>query len=107
MAAAKDRHLREFFADLRDPRVTGRCDHDFMDIILIVVCATIGGADDFVSMAEFAQAKEDWFRDRLGLRLANGIPSHDTLNRVFAVIRTRAQFHEVLPRLGRVACPTG
>ena len=57
-----------------------------MDIILIVVCATIGGADDFVRAAAFAEAKEDWFRDRLGLKLGNGIPSHDTLNRVFAIL---------------------
>ena len=93
MAAAKDRHLREFFAGLRDPRVTGRCDHDLLDIVLIVVCGTIAGADDFVSIAGWAQAKEPWLRDRLGLRLANGIPSHDTLNRVFAVLNPR-QFHE-------------
>lgn len=93
MAAAKDRHLRDFFADLRDPRVTGRCGHDLLDIVLIVVCGTIAGADDFVSIAGWAQSKETWLRDRLGLRLANGIPSHDTLNRVFAVLNP-GQFHE-------------
>src|SRR5689334_12400791 len=38
-------------------------------------------------VSAFAKAKEDWFRDRLGLTLDNGIPSHDTLNRVFAAIR--------------------
>lgn len=80
------RPLADYFADLRDPRVALKCDHDFLDIVLIVVVATIGGADDFVSAAAFARAKEDWFRDRLGLQLLNGIPSHDTLNRVFAII---------------------
>lgn len=81
------RPLADYFADLRDPRVQLKCEHDFMDIILIVVCATVAGADDFVSAAAFAEAKKDWFRDRLGLQLDNGIPSHDTLNRVFAAIR--------------------
>jgi predicted transposase YbfD/YdcC len=80
------RPLADYFVELRDPRVQLKCMHNFMDIILIVVCATIGGADDFVSVAQFAKAKEDWFRDRLGLQLDNGIPSHDTLNRVFAII---------------------
>jgi predicted transposase YbfD/YdcC len=80
------RPLADYFAELRDPRVQLKCVHNFMDIILIVVCATIGGADDFVAIAAFAEAKEDWFRDRLGLKLTNGIPSHDTLNRVFAII---------------------
>jgi predicted transposase YbfD/YdcC len=80
------RSLADYFAELRDPRVQLKCDHEFMDIILIVVVATIGGADDFVSVTTFAKAKKDWFRDRLGLKLANGIPSHDTINRVFAII---------------------
>lgn len=81
------RPLADYFAELRDPRVRLKCEHEFLAIILIVVCATVAGADDFVAMAAFARAKEDWFRDRLGLALDNGIPSHDTLNRVFAAIR--------------------
>jgi len=84
--ATTPRPLADYFAELRDPRVQLKCVHNFMDIILIVVCATIGGADDFVSVAQFAKAKEEWFRDRLELQLDNGIPSHDTLNRVFAII---------------------
>jgi len=84
--ATTPRPLADYFAELRDPRVTLKCVHNFMDIILIVVVATIGGADDFVSVAQFAQAKKEWFRTRLGLQLDNGIPSHDTLNRVFAII---------------------
>jgi predicted transposase YbfD/YdcC len=85
--AAGPRPLAEYFADLRDPRIALKCQHDFTAIILIVVCATIAGADDVGSMATFAHAKRAWFRDRLGLNLDNGIPSHDTLNRVFAAIR--------------------
>ena len=99
--ATTPRPLADYFADLRDPRIRLKCRHDFMAIILIVVCATIAGADDFVGMAAFAKAKEDWFRDRLGLKLDNGIPSHDTLNRVFATIDPAA-VPAVLPRLGRV-----
>jgi len=90
---ATDRHLRDFFADLPDPRVTGRCTHDLTDIVLIVLCGTLSGADDFVSIAAFAEAKEGWLRDRLGLTLANGVPSHDTLTRVFAALRPDA-FHD-------------
>jgi len=89
--ASTPRPLADYFADLQDPRIQLKCDHDFMDIILIVICATIGGADDFVSVAAFARAKVDWFRDRLGLKLRNGVPSHDTLNRVFALLAP-AQF---------------
>ena len=85
--ATTPRPLADYFAELRDPRIALKCEHDFLSIILIVVCATLAGADDFVGMATFAKAKQHWFRDRLGLNLDNGIPSHDTLNRVFAAIR--------------------
>ena len=85
--STRPRPLAAYFADLPDPRVALKCQHDFMSILLIVVCATLAGADDFVGMTTFAEAKQSWFRDRLGLNLDNGIPSHDTLNRVFAAIR--------------------
>ena len=72
MSPATDRHPRDFFAELRDPRVTGRCDHELLDVVLIVVCGTIAGADDFVGIASWARSKEGWLRDRLGLRPPNG-----------------------------------
>ena len=84
--AGTPRSLADSFAELPDPRVQLKCLHNFMDIILIAIVATIAGADDFVGMADFAKAKKDWLRDRLGLKLEHGIPSHDTLNRVFAII---------------------
>lgn len=86
MASAKEWHLSEHFGDLRDPRVRGRSDHHLLDIVSIVLCGTIAGLDDFVAIADFAKAKETWLRERLGLKLPKGIPSHDTLNRVFALI---------------------
>jgi len=58
-----------------------------MAIILIVVRATLAGADDFVRLVAFATARRTWFRERLGLHMDNGIPSHDTLNRDFAAVR--------------------
>ncbi|WP_439622102.1 ISAs1 family transposase [Gemmata sp.] len=39
-----------------------------------------------MSVTPCARAKREWFRGRLGLQLGNGIPSRDTLNRVFAII---------------------
>src|ERR1043165_10224648 len=36
-------------------------------------------------MEEFGYAKQEWFRSFL--RLLNGIPSHDTFNRVFAALK--------------------
>lgn len=73
------------FADLSDPR--GHCNarlHSFHDILVISLCATICGAECFTDMEAFGQAKEEWFRQQLGLALPHGIPSHDTFARIFA-----------------------
>ena len=72
------------FCDLPDPRVARTQRHCLLDILVIALCALICGADDFVGIMRFGQAKEAWFQDRLGLSLPSGIPSHDTFGRVFA-----------------------
>ena len=75
------------FADLRDPRKNNQCDHQLIDILFIAVCAVICGADGFTDMEEFGIAKQDWLRQFLELK--NGIPSHDTFNRLFARLRPK------------------
>jgi predicted transposase YbfD/YdcC len=72
------------FADLEDPRQAGGRRHRLLDIVTIAVCATICGADNWVTIANFGQAKESWFRTFLALE--HGIPSHDTFRRVFALL---------------------
>lgn len=74
--------LSEHFGDLPDPRIDRTKLHKLLDIVLIAICAVICGADDWVEVAMFGEAKEAWFRTFLELK--NGIPSHDTFNRVFA-----------------------
>ena len=103
MVPAKEWHLHNLFGVLRDPRVGGRCAHDLLDVIVIVLCGTIAGLDDFVSIADYARSKEAWLKERLGLKLRNGIPSHDTLNRVFALIKP-AEFHECFLKWVALAC---
>ena len=85
------------FANLTDPRVEGRCRHRLRDVVLIVLAGVVAGADDFLVMADFAVARQDWLRDRLELSLTAGVPSHDTLNRVMALIKP-AELDECLAR---------
>jgi predicted transposase YbfD/YdcC len=72
------------FAALPDPRVQRTRRHQLLDILVIALCATICGADDFVAMSDWGRIKKDWLQQRLGLELKNGIPSHDTFGRMFA-----------------------
>lgn len=75
----------ESFSRLKDPRRLGHNQrHDFNDILVISILAAICGADNWVEMEEFAAAKQEWFETFLDLPC--GIPSHDTLARVFAAL---------------------
>ena len=73
--------IKDYFRRLRDPRRPGRKRHLLLDIIVITLCGTIAGCDDWQQIETFARARHDWLRKFL--RLPGGIPSHDTLERVF------------------------
>ena len=74
--------LRKRFAALEDPRVERTKLHQLLDIVTIATCAAICGADDWTEIELFGESKLEFFRSFLPL--PNGIPSHDTFNRVFA-----------------------
>lgn len=73
--------LFEELEGIRDPRIERTKVHPLINILVITLAAVVGGADDWVSIAEFGEAKREWFARFLDLR--NGIPSHDTFGRVF------------------------
>jgi predicted transposase YbfD/YdcC len=75
------------FAALPDPRVDRTKKHLLGDIIVIALAATIAGADSWEEVERFGRAKLGWLRTFLSL--PNGIPSHDTFNRVFARLDPR------------------
>lgn len=77
--------LHEFFRQLPDPRVNRNKKHHLIDIIILTVLAVICGAESWDSIEMFGRSKID-FLSRF-LRLPNGIPSHDTINRVFSMLR--------------------
>lgn len=75
--------ITRFFKNLPDPRChQGKVIHPLINIVVIALCATIAGADEYETMVEFATIRRAWFAKFLDL--TNGIPSHDTLGRVFA-----------------------
>lgn len=76
--------LHDHFASLTDPRIERTKRHHLLDILTIAICAVICGADSWVEIEEFGNAKLSWFRSFLDL--PNGIPSHDTFGRVFATL---------------------
>jgi len=76
--------ILEHFATLPEPRDIRTCKHELTDILVIGLCAVLGGADSWEDIALFGQSKKQWFAKFL--KLPNGIPSHDTFNRLFQAI---------------------
>ena len=74
----------EHFSSLTDPRIRLKTKHKLIDIIVITVCATICGADDWTEIETYGKLKQEWLEEFL--ELPNGIPSHDTFGRVFSLI---------------------
>lgn len=92
MSNAISSGVTDFFASLDDPRrQTRNMRHNFHDILTIALCGMICSADDWTSIANFGEAKREWFETFL--ELPNGIPSHDTFNDVFAKLDPQ-QFQE-------------
>lgn len=74
-----------FFQLVPDFRIERCKKHKLSDILGISVCAVVCGANDFEEIAMYGQQKIDFLRTFLSL--PNGIPSHDTFNRVFRYFR--------------------
>lgn len=73
------------FSDLEDPRIhTHNFRHNFYDLLIITILATICGADGWVEIERFGVAKLEWLSTFL--ELPHGIPSHDTFGRVFSLL---------------------
>jgi predicted transposase YbfD/YdcC len=79
------------FGDLPDPRKQRNQHYPLIDIIAVVIMGIICAADDFVAAYRWAYHRIEWLHS-MGLCL-NGVPSHDTMNRVFRLLNPKA-FHE-------------
>lgn len=72
------------FANIKDPRQPGKIKHLLPEILFISSLAVIAGADEITDIAKYGSAKVNWLKTFL--ELPNGIPSHDTFNRVLCLI---------------------
>src|SRR6266481_6101683 len=79
--------IKKYFRRLKDPRVVGRSRHRLVDIIVLAICGVIADCDDWREIVLFARERLAWFKRFL--QLPNGVPSHDTFERVFACLEPR------------------
>jgi predicted transposase YbfD/YdcC len=78
--------IHTYFRNVKDPRRAPR--HRLLDVIAIAICAVICGANDWQQVVTFGQQRRAWLQRFLPL--PNGIPCHDTFERVFDRLNPRA-----------------
>ena len=72
------------FSIVEDPRQEGKVAHPLSKIFVITLTATLAGANNWRAITEFAKPRIDWLSSFVDM--SAGIPSHDTLERVFSLI---------------------
>lgn len=76
------------FEDLDDPRSSVNRKHLLGDLIVISICAVIAGADGPKAIGVWAASNKEWLKQHL--ELPYGIPSHDTIGRLLALLKPAA-----------------
>jgi predicted transposase YbfD/YdcC len=87
-AERKKSIVEEFLELLEAPRLERTRQHTVETIPVIALLAVVCGADSFVGIERFARAKQAWLATFLDVE--DGVPSHDTIGRVFAALDPRA-----------------
>ena len=81
----ENNRIIDFFEPIKDTRKnSGNKQHELLDIVAISISAVICGAETWNEIERYGKAKEKWLTTFLSL--PNGIPSHDTFNRVISAI---------------------
>ena len=76
-----------YFSKIADPRVSRSRLHPLSSMLVLSLCAVVCGANSFVEIEMFGKVREKWLRSFLDF--PNGVPSHDTLGRVFAMLNPK------------------
>ncbi len=79
--------MLSFFDPVSDPRVDRTKLHSLKDIIGLTICAVVSGCDDWEEIEIYGERKQAFLKQFLSF--SNGIPSHDTINRVFSMLNPK------------------
>lgn len=71
-------------SQMEDPRIERKKLYRLDEILLVMVCAVICGAESFVDISDFGKGKLDYLRRFLPFK--HGVASHDTFRRVLSLL---------------------
>lgn len=80
----QDLNIVNAFSSIKDHRVNRNKLHNLIDIIVVSICAVMCKAEGWEDIEDFGNERHEWLKTFL--ELPNGIPSHDTIRRVFEKI---------------------
>lgn len=77
-----------------DIRYQPNVKHKIEDIILITLFAVLAKCNEWTEIESFAKKKEKWLKQYL--KLPNGIPSHDTIQRVISILNPNTLYSDTI-----------
>lgn len=80
-----------------DERYQPNIKHKLEDIILITFFGVLAKCNEWTEIESFAKKKEKWLKQYL--ELPNGIPSHDTIQRVISIINPETLYNDCIKYL--------
>ncbi len=80
--------LIKSFNELEDPRGGHSIQYPLQEILFLTVSSVVCGHSEWEEIVDFGFEKLDWLRQYMPFE--NGIPSHDTINRVIGMIDYRS-----------------
>ena len=80
--------IKKLFSDIPDPRINRCKKHLLEDILLLTLIAVLCGVEGYEDIELFGKTKIDFLRQIM--ELPNGIPSHDTIERLLKRIDSKA-----------------
>lgn len=81
--------IQKYFETISDKRQEWKTKHNLLEIIVMTICAVVAECEAWYQVEEYCKEKEAWFKEKLRLKLEHGVPSHDTFERVFAMIEPK------------------
>ena len=81
--------MKKYFEELSDSRQQGKIKYNLAEVVVMAIIAVTAGAEHWNEIAMYCKSKEDMLKQKFHLELENGIPTDDTFQRIFAIIKPK------------------
>ena len=81
--------MTKYFEELSDSRQQGKIKYKLVEVVVMAIIAVTAGAEHWSEIAMYCKAKQEILKKTYHLELKNGIPTEDTFQRIFAIIKPK------------------